>query len=125
MPPSTPAPPVIRWSPRRSRGSGGCIVIRTTSSRNTEAGGVGMDKDEEFEERAAAAAEVAARLRSRGIAVTGAENSEALVDLLSAVERFEVAGGAHRGGLVGGGFERPRAHGRPLVVPPRAQGGAA
>src|SRR3989440_9535719 len=122
MPPSTPAPPVIRWSPRRSRGSGGCIVIRTTSSRNTEAGGVGMDKDEEFEERAAAAAEVAARLRSRGIAVTGAENSEALVDLLSAVERFEAAVEAHGGDLMVDDLKSSRPDDRPFVVTRRAQG---
>ncbi len=35
-----------------------------------------MDMDEEREERAAAAAEVTARLRGRGIALTGAENPE-------------------------------------------------
>src|SRR3989440_10408519 len=124
MPPSTPAPPVIRWSPRRSRGSGGCIVIRMTSSRNTEAGGAAaMDKDEEFEERAAAAAEVAARLRSRGIAVTGAENSEALVDLLSAVERVGVAGRALRGGVAGGDMCEARAR-RPHLFRARLRLGA-
>ncbi len=53
-----------------------------------------MDKDEEF----------AARIRGGrsdgsaagcGIAVTGAENREGLVDLLSAVEAFEAAVEAH------------------------------
>ncbi len=36
-----------------------------------------------------AAAEVADRLRQRGVSVTGAERSDDLADLLSAVERFE------------------------------------
>jgi hypothetical protein len=60
-----------------------------------------MDKYEELErginphrdeERSAAAAEIAARLRQRGIALTGAERSDDLADLVSAVERFEAAG---------------------------------
>src|SRR2546425_3549715 len=60
-----------------------------------------MDRDdEEAEERAAAVAEVSARLRSRGIAVTGAEGPEDLADLLSAVERFEAAVEAHGGDLM-------------------------
>lgn len=68
-----------------------------------------MDKYEELErsldphrdeERAAAAAEVAARLRQRGISVTERENSEDLVNLLSAVERFEAAVEAHGGDLM-------------------------
>jgi hypothetical protein len=41
------------------------------------------------EERAAAAMETAARLRNRGIEVTGREDPEDLVDLLTAVESFE------------------------------------
>src|SRR5256885_12325288 len=83
-----------------------------------------MDKDEEFEERAAAAAEVAARLRSRGIAVTGAENSEALVDLLSAVERFEAAVEAHGGDLMVDDLKSSRPDDRHFVVPRRAHGAA-
>src|SRR5260370_9804875 len=68
-----------------------------------------MDKYEDFEntldphrveERAAAAAEVATRLRDRGVAVTGGEKPEELVDLLSAVERFEAAVEAHGGDLM-------------------------
>jgi len=59
-----------------------------------------MDKDEEFEERTAAAAEVTARLRARRITVTGAESPEDLVNLLSAVERFEAAVEAHGGDLM-------------------------
>ena len=51
-------------------------------------------------ERAAAAAEVAARLRGRGVVLTGAERPDELVDLLSAVERFEVAVEAHGGDLM-------------------------
>src|SRR5260370_14241736 len=68
-----------------------------------------MDKYEDFEnaldphrgeERAAAAAEVAPRLRGRGVAVTGGEKPEELVDLLSAVERFEAAVEGHGGDLM-------------------------
>ena len=58
-----------------------------------------MDREEEREERTAAA-EVAARLRSRGIVVTGVDKPEALADLLSAVERFEAAVEAHGGDLM-------------------------
>src|SRR6266496_506149 len=52
------------------------------------------------EERAAAAGEVAARLRQRGIALTGAERPDDLADLLAAVERFEAAVEAHGGDLM-------------------------
>lgn len=45
------------------------------------------------------AAEVADRLRRRGIAVTGNERPEDLADLLAAVERFESAVKAHGGDL--------------------------
>ena len=41
------------------------------------------------EERSAAMAEVSARLRDRGVRLTGKESSEELVRLLEAVERFE------------------------------------
>ncbi len=54
-----------------------------------------MDRDEEKDPRTAAAAEVADRLRRRGVALTGAERSDDLADLLSAVERFEKAVEAH------------------------------
>jgi sugar phosphate isomerase/epimerase len=43
------------------------------------------------EERAAAMAEVSARLRDRGVQLTGRESSEELVRLLDAVESFERA----------------------------------
>src|SRR2546428_4444156 len=76
--------------------------------------------DEEAEERAAAVAEVAARLRSRGMALTGAEDPGDLADLLSAVERFEAAVEAHGGGLVVDDLKSSRPHDRHLVVPRRA-----
>jgi hypothetical protein len=79
-----------------------------------------MDKDEEFEERTAAAAEVTARLRSRGIAVTGGENPEDLVNLLSAVERFEGAVEAHGGDLMVDDLKSSRPDDRHFVVPRRA-----
>ena len=52
------------------------------------------------EEREHVAAEIAARLRSRGVAVTGRESSEELVTLLDAVERFERAVQALGGDLM-------------------------
>src|SRR5881296_2419464 len=47
------------------------------------------------EERDAAVAEVAARLRDRGVTVTGAEDPGDLASLLDAVERFETAVESH------------------------------
>ena len=81
-----------------------------------------MDKDEEFEERTAAAAEVTARLRARGITVTGAESPEDLVNLLSAVERFEAAVEAHGGDLMVDDLKSSRPDDRHFVVPRRAKG---
>src|SRR2546426_11650756 len=81
-----------------------------------------MDRDEEFEERTAAAAEVTARLRGRGIALTGAERPEDLVDLLSAVERFEGAVEAHGGGLMVDDLKSTQPHDRHFVLPRRARG---
>jgi hypothetical protein len=78
-----------------------------------------MDNDEEREERAAATAEVTARLRSRGIAVTGAERPEELVDLLSAVERFEAAVEAHGGDLMVDDLKSVQPDDRHFVVPRR------
>ncbi len=83
-----------------------------------------MERDEEFEERASAAAEVTARLRSRGIALTGAENPEDLVNLLSAVERFEGAVEAHGGDLMVDDLKSSRPDDRHFVVPRRARGEA-
>ena len=79
-----------------------------------------MAKDEEFEERASAVAEVAARLRSRGITVTGAENPEDVVNLLSAVERFEGAVEAHGGDLMVDDLKSSRPDDPHFVVPRRA-----
>jgi hypothetical protein len=81
-----------------------------------------MDKDEEFEARTAAAAEVTARLRSRGIDVTAAESAEDLVNLLSAVERFEDAVEAHGGDLMVDDLKSARPDDRHFVVPRRARG---
>ena len=74
------------------------------------------------EERAAAAAEVSDRLRSRGIAVTGTERSEDLVDLLSAVERFEASVEAHGGDLMVDDLKSPRPDDRHFVIPRRKSG---
>src|SRR5712671_5962477 len=83
-----------------------------------------MNRDEEFEERKTAAAEVATRLRGRGIALTGAEEPEALADLLSAVERFEAAVEAHGGDLMVDDLKSSRPDDRHFVVPRRAPGEA-
>ncbi len=92
-----------------------------------------MDKYEELEreldphrdeERASAAAEVAARLRQRGIALTGAERSDDLADLLAAVERFEAAVEAHGGDLMVDDLKSSRPDDRHFVVPRRAHGEA-
>src|SRR6266850_5822511 len=84
-----------------------------------------MAKDEEFEARTAAAAEVTARLRARGITVTGAESPEDLVNLLSAVERFEAAVEAHGGDLMVDDLKSSRPDDRHFVVPRRAQAESA
>src|SRR2546428_14072871 len=84
-----------------------------------------MDRDdEEAEERAAAVAEVSARLRSRGIAVTGAEGPEDLADLLTAVERFEAAVEAHGGDLMVDDLKSVEPGDRHFVVARRARGEA-
>src|SRR2546428_6398027 len=84
-----------------------------------------MDRyDEEAEERAAAVAEVAARLRSRGMALTGAEDPGDLADLLSAVERFEAAVEAHGGDLMVDDLKSSRPDDRHFVVPRRGPRGA-
>src|SRR5256886_17640830 len=84
-----------------------------------------MDRDDEAAtERAAAVAEVATRLRRRGIAVTGAEPPEDLVDLLSAVERFEAVVEAHGGDLMVDDLKSSEPDDRHFVVPRRAAGEA-
>ena len=85
-----------------------------------------MDRyDEEAAQRSAAVAEVAARLRSRGITVTGAEQPEDLADLLSAVERFEAVVEAHGGDLMVDDLKSSEPDDRHFVVPRRAAGEAA
>lgn len=77
------------------------------------------------DERARASAEVAARLRGRGVRLEGGESSEELVLLLDAVERFEREVEAHGGDLMVD--EGP--HGRtsqpddPAFVLPRREAG--
>src|SRR5438552_15585435 len=84
-----------------------------------------MDRyDEEAEQRAAAVAEVATRLRSRGIALTGAEDPGDLADLLSAVERLEAAVEAHGGDLMVDDWKSSRPDDRHFAVPRRAHGEA-
>jgi hypothetical protein len=83
-----------------------------------------MNQDEEFEARRAAAAEVTARLRDRGIAVAGSEKAEDLADLLSAVERFEAAVEARGGDLMVDDLKSSQPDDRHFVVPRRAHGEA-
>jgi hypothetical protein len=83
-----------------------------------------MDQDEELEARRGAAAEVTARLRGRGIAVTGSESPGDLADLLSAVERFEAAVEAHGGDLMVDDLKSSRPDDTHFVVPRRGRGEA-
>ena len=80
-----------------------------------------MASEEELE-RAAAAAEVAGRLRQRGIALTGAERPGDLADLLSAVERFEAVVEAHGGDLMVDDLRSSRPDDQHFVVPRRGHG---
>ena len=75
------------------------------------------NKREANEDRAAA--EVADRLRRRGVAVTGAERSDDLADLLSAVERFEKVVEAHGGDLMVDDLESSQPDDRHFVLPRR------
>jgi len=52
------------------------------------------------EERAEAKAEAVARLRNRGVHVTGVETSEQIAEIMEAVERFEAEVEAHGGDLM-------------------------
>jgi hypothetical protein len=74
------------------------------------------------EERAAASLETAARLHSRGIEVTGHEDSEDLADLLSAVERFEEWVEARGGDLMVDDLNSSEPDDPHFVVPPREPG---
>jgi len=79
-----------------------------------------MDREEN--DARAVAADVADRLRRRGIALTGAERSDDLADLLSAVERFEKAVEAHGGDLMVDDLKSPQPDDRHFVLPRREQG---
>ena len=90
-----------------------------------------MDKYEDLEneldphrreERDAAAAEAAARLRSRGIHVTGTETPEELDDLLTAVGRFEAAVERHGGDLMVDDLKSSQPDDRHFVLPRREPG---
>jgi hypothetical protein len=90
-----------------------------------------MDKYEDLESsldphrsEERAAAEGAARLRRRGVAGTGGENPEELVDLLSAVERFEAAVEAHGGDLMMDDLKSSHPDDPHFVLPRRAHGEA-
>ncbi len=80
--------------------------------------------DREQNDARAVAAEVADRLRRRGIAVTGAERPDDLADLLSAVERFEKAVEAHGGDLMVDDLKSVQPDDRHFVVPRRQHGEA-
>ncbi|HEV8148654.1 MAG TPA: hypothetical protein VGP61_00570 [Gemmatimonadales bacterium] len=73
------------------------------------------------EERAGAAMETAARLRSRGIEVTGHEDSEDLVDLLTAVESFEAVVEMHGGDLMVDDLKSSQPDDPRFVVPRRRE----
>lgn len=79
-----------------------------------------MDNDEERKARGSAVAEVATRLRQRGIAVTGAERADDLANLLSAVERFEKAVEARGGDLMVDDLKSSKPDDSHFVVPRRA-----
>lgn len=84
-----------------------------------------MGGDAEQEERAAVAAEVAARLRERGVSITGTEGPEDLADLLSAVERFESAVEAHGGDLMVDDLKSSQPDDAHFVLPRRQPGEGA
>lgn len=75
-----------------------------------------------MDERDSVAAEVAARLRSRGITLTGAEEPGELADLLTAVERFEAAVERHGGDLMVDDLKSSQPDDRHFVVPRRDRG---
>lgn len=75
-----------------------------------------------MDERDSVAAEVAARLRSRGISVAGVEEPGELADLLTAVERFEAAVERHGGDLMVDDLKSSQPDDRHFVVPKREKG---
>ena len=86
-----------------------------------------VERNEEFqnvldphrrEERDRVTAEVAARLRRRGVLLTDSESSEQLVELLDAVERFERAVVASGGDLMVDSGDAPEQPDDPAFVLP-------
>ncbi|HWC72976.1 MAG TPA: hypothetical protein VG454_03490 [Gemmatimonadales bacterium] len=67
----------------------------------------------------AVAAEVAERLRRRGIVLSGDERPEDLGDLLAAVELFEAAVEARGGDLMVDDLQSSQPDDRHFVLPPR------
>jgi len=76
-------------------------------------------------ERRDVAAEVAGRLRHRGVTLTGSEKPDELADLLSAVERFEKAVEAHGGDLMVDDLKSSRPDDRHFVLPRRGNAESA
>ena len=76
-------------------------------------------------ERRHVAAEVADRLRRRGVTLTGKEKPDELADVLSAVERFEAAVEAHGGDLMVDDLKSSRPDDRHFVLPRRTAGESA
>ena len=76
-------------------------------------------------ERRDVAAEVADRLRHRGVTLTGSEKPDELADLLSAVERFEKAVEAHGGDLMVDDLKSSRPDDRHFVLPRRGNAESA
>lgn len=97
-----------------------------SEARDVDRGGSNFEERQEAldphrsEERDAVTAEVASRLRARGVLLTGTETTEQIVSLLEAVERFERAVEESGGDLMVD--TRPaREPDNPLfVLPPRA-----
>ena len=81
---------------------------------------------DEHGERAAAAVEIAARLRRRGVRLSGAETGSELVDLLDAVEQFEEIVERRGGDLMVDEPPGPPGHGQPddaaFLLPERHRG---
>ncbi len=75
-----------------------------------------------MDERDSVAAEIRARLRSRGISLTGEEGPEELDDLLTAVERFEAAVERHGGDLMVDDLKSSQPDDRHFVLPRRDRG---
>ena len=72
------------------------------------------------QERKSVTAEVAARLRARGVLLTGEETSEQVVSILEAVERFERSVEAAGGDLMVDTRPAPEPDNPAFVLPPRA-----